>query len=197
MFDNDRDQRYTETRLQREVYERNMDESERILTDQHHREFMARAFPDTLPLGDNVPHQTKVATTKMCRDKANFDRIIHIVDNWRPELKIRDMEKGQERDNLLQFKKQFSAGNNIVFPWSNFQDILPERSFVNWNYMNQLANGDQVGLWCPRRRCLTAYMTGTSFPNTLTRRGLGELRKENITSCKTSSGSTAGLAWHA
>jgi hypothetical protein len=80
-----------------------MDESEMILTDQHRREFMTRAFPDTLPLGDNVPHQTKVATIKMCRDKSDFDRIINIVDSWHPELKIREMEKGQERDNLLRF----------------------------------------------------------------------------------------------
>ena len=124
-FDDDCDERYTETRLQREDYERNMDESERIITDQHRKEFMARAFPATLPLGDDVPHQTKVATIKMCHSKADFDKIINIVDNWHPELKIRDMEKGPERDNLLRFRKQFPAGNKLHFQYSVSTVHLP------------------------------------------------------------------------
>ncbi len=82
IFDQDHDTRYTETRIQREANERNMGETEWILTDKHHSDFMARAFPETLPLGNNVPHQIKVATIKMCHEKAAFDRIIHIVDNW-------------------------------------------------------------------------------------------------------------------
>ena len=124
-FDDDCDERYTETRLQCEDYERNMDESERILTDQHRKEFMARDFPATLPLGDDAPHKTKVATIKMCRSKADFDKIINIVDNWHPELKIRDMEKGPERDNLLRFRKQFPAGNKLHFQYSVSTVHLP------------------------------------------------------------------------
>lgn len=61
----------------------------------------------------------------MCRDKAGFDRIIYIVDNWRPVLKIREMEKGQERDDFLQFWKQFSAGNKLYFQYSVSKVQLP------------------------------------------------------------------------
>ncbi len=149
MFDDECDQRYTETKLQREVYERNMDESERILTDQHRREFMARAFPNTLPFGDNVPHQTNVATIKMCHDKANFDRIIHIVDNWRPELKIRDMKKGQERDNPLQFRKQFPAGNKLHFQYSVSTVQLPGCS--PQKVLCKLELNKSTGEWRPGR----------------------------------------------
>ena len=124
-FDDDCDERYTETRLQREDYERNMDESERIITDQHRKEFMARAFPATLPLGDDVPHQTKVATIKMCRSKADFDKIINIVDNWHPELKIRDMEKGSSSPLAT------SCIFNTVFPRCTFLDVPPGKCFVN------------------------------------------------------------------
>jgi hypothetical protein len=74
--------------------------AERYITEQHRLAFMARAFLDAQPLCDDVPHQARVARIRMCHARADFEAIINIVDNWRPELKIRDMEKGPEQDNL-------------------------------------------------------------------------------------------------
>ncbi len=114
IFEDDVDERYTQTTVQREAYERDMGAEERYITEQHRAAFMARAFPDTQPLGNDVPHQTRVAKIRMCRARADFEAIINIVDNWRPELKIRDMEKEPERDNLNRFRNQNPRGNKLI-----------------------------------------------------------------------------------
>ncbi len=81
--------------------------AERILIERHRAEFMARAFPPPKPIGKGVPHQVAVATIKMCHEKAAFDKIIYIMENWQPDLKIKDVEPGYERDCL----KKFHADN--------------------------------------------------------------------------------------
>jgi len=125
MFEDDIDERYTRTTSQREAYERTMSAAEREMTEQHRIAFMARAFPDNADPLDNVPHQTKVARIRMCRSKADFDAIVNIVDNWRPELKIRDMEKGTERDNLNRFRHQNPRGNKLISQYSVTTVQLP------------------------------------------------------------------------
>jgi hypothetical protein len=125
IFEDDVDERYTQTTVQREAYERNMGAEEKYITEQHRAAFMARAFPDTQPLGSDVPHQTRVAKIRMCRARADFESIINIVDNWRPELKIRDMEKGPERDNLNRFRNQLPRGNKLILQYSVSTVQLP------------------------------------------------------------------------
>jgi hypothetical protein len=49
IFEDDVDERYTQTTVQREAYERDMGAKERYITEQHRAAFMARAFPDTQP----------------------------------------------------------------------------------------------------------------------------------------------------
>jgi hypothetical protein len=125
IFEDDIDERYTQTTVQREAYERDMGAEERYITEQHRVAFMARAFPDTQPLGDDVPHQTRVAKIRMCHARADFEAIINIVDNWRPELKIRDMEKGPERDNLNRFRHQNPRGNKLILQYTVTTVQLP------------------------------------------------------------------------
>jgi hypothetical protein len=111
-FADDIDERYTQTTLRREAYERDeMTAEERFITEQHRAAFMVRAFPnntlppnDTMPLvddADDVPHQTRVAKIRICRAKADFEVIMNIVEHWRPGVKIRDMARGPGRDNIL------------------------------------------------------------------------------------------------
>ena len=99
-FGSDVDQRYTQTKLRREAYERDeMTDEERFITEKHRAAFMARAFPnnpnDTMPLvDDDVPHQTRVAKIRMCRARVDFEVIMNIVEHWRLGVKIRDMARG-------------------------------------------------------------------------------------------------------
>jgi hypothetical protein len=125
IFEDDIDERHTRTTGQREAYKRDMSVEERYITEQHRLAFMARAFPDAQPLGDDVPHQARVARIRMCRARADFEAIINIVDNWRPELKIRDMEKGPERDNLNRFRQQNPRGNKLILQYSVTTVQLP------------------------------------------------------------------------
>jgi hypothetical protein len=86
---------------------------------------MERAFPDTQPLGDDVPHQARVARIRICRARADFEAIINIVVNWRPELNIGDMEKGTEQDNLNRFRQQNTRGNKLILQYSVTTVQLP------------------------------------------------------------------------
>jgi len=83
----------------------------------HRAEFMKRAFPPNSDLEsrkEGMAHQTYVATIKMCRPQKDLDYIINIVANWRPELKIREMEAGYERNRLQAFRHQHPNGTKLV-----------------------------------------------------------------------------------
>ena len=49
----------------------------------------------------------------MCHDKKDIDKIIYIVNNWRPELRIREMDNGYERDHLKKFCHEISSGTKL------------------------------------------------------------------------------------
>jgi hypothetical protein len=54
------------------------------------------------------------ATIKICLDQKDIDHIINIVENWHPELKIRDMEQGYERSRLQRFHSNNPNGTKLV-----------------------------------------------------------------------------------
>jgi hypothetical protein len=62
IFEDNINERYTQTAVQQEAYERDRSVAEKYVTKQHRLAFMARrAFPDAQPLGNDVPHQARVA----------------------------------------------------------------------------------------------------------------------------------------
>ncbi len=99
----DIDAAFTEQREREEMHQKDISAAEKILMGKHHEEFMKRAFPPPRPLSPGMAPQAVAATIKMCRDHNDIDHIINIVENWHPELKIRDMEEGYERSRLLKF----------------------------------------------------------------------------------------------
>jgi hypothetical protein len=82
--------------------------------EKHCEEFMRRAFPPLHPLPLGMDPQAMTTIIKMCCDQKDIDHIINIVENWYPELKIRDMQQGYERSHLQRFCSRNPNGTKLM-----------------------------------------------------------------------------------
>ena len=79
----------------------------------HKQAFMERAYP----LGKEHSYtksQSISAAIPTCRTKSELDYIAFVVRNWQVGVKVRDMEIGYEKANLIQFRRDHKKGNKYI-----------------------------------------------------------------------------------
>jgi hypothetical protein len=78
---------------------------ERHLIEQHRQAFIIRAFPEDITQKQFDKPQSKSASIELCRPKNEVGDIIFVVQNWKKGIEIRHMNSGDERDDLLRFRR--------------------------------------------------------------------------------------------
>jgi hypothetical protein len=82
-----------------------MAEAEVRAVARHRAAFMERAFPPvTAERRQPVSHQVAISQMGKVRSKEDFDRIVNVVQNWRREIKLKEMDPGYEKQRLSAFR---------------------------------------------------------------------------------------------
>ena len=94
------------------------------LSEQHRKAFYLRAFPTNE--SDKAFHkpQSKSASIAQCRPKTEVDNIINIVMNWEKGKEIRSMQDGEEKNDLLRFRRHHKVGNKYIHQY-DVEEIFP------------------------------------------------------------------------
>ena len=77
----------------------------------HKQAFMELAYPLGNEHSDSK-RQSRSAAIPTCRTKSELDDIAFVVRNWQVGVKVRDMEIGYEKANLIQFRRDHKKGNS-------------------------------------------------------------------------------------
>lgn len=88
------------------------------MIDQHRKAFMQKAFPPINPHQSFDNPQSKSASITHCRPQSELDYIKYVVQNWQKGTEIRTMEEGDEKKELLQFRRQHKLGNKYIHQYT-------------------------------------------------------------------------------
>ena len=80
-------------------------EGDNSMIDQHRKAFMLKAFPPINPHQSFDKPQSKSASIPQCRPQSEVDYIKYVVQNWQKGTEIRTMQEGDEKNELLQFRR--------------------------------------------------------------------------------------------
>ena len=70
----------------------------------HRSVFMSRAFPPTLAGGTNLTTDIQL----WCRPQEELDYIVFVLSNWQPNINLKTMEPGPEREHLTSSRRNIT-----------------------------------------------------------------------------------------
>jgi hypothetical protein len=94
--------------------ERSSDGKHADIIDCHRRAFMERMFPPDRKQMDADNPQKKSGSILSCWPQVELDYIKFIVKKWQVGVEVQNMVPGQDRDELLDFRRQHVKGNKYV-----------------------------------------------------------------------------------